>query len=95
MKGRTTMATESVTLELDEAAARIFKEATPEQRRSLEALVSLHLLEASASRQSLRELMDTVGQQAEARGLTEERLQELLREARKHASRTSGRDAQV
>jgi hypothetical protein len=75
------MATESVTLELDEAAARIFKEATPEQRRSLEALVSLHLLEAATSRQSLRELMDTVGQQAEARGLTEERLQELLREA--------------
>jgi hypothetical protein len=75
------MATESVTLELDEAAARLFKEASPEQRRNLEALVSLHLLEAATSRQSLRELMDTVGKQAEARGLTEERLQELLREA--------------
>lgn len=75
------MATEPVTLELDEAAARIFKEATPEQRRSLEALVSLHLLEAATSRQALRELMDIVGKQAEARGLTEERLQELLREA--------------
>src|SRR5262245_51474990 len=49
------MATEPVTLELDEAAARVFKEASPEQRRSLEALVSLHLLEAATSRQSLRE----------------------------------------
>jgi hypothetical protein len=38
------MATEPVTLELDEAAARVFKEASPEQRRKLEALVSLHLL---------------------------------------------------
>jgi hypothetical protein len=75
------MATESVTLDLDEAAARLFKEATPEQRRGLEALVSLHLLEAATSRQSLRELMDIVGQRAQARGLTEERLQELLREA--------------
>jgi hypothetical protein len=75
------MATELVTLELDEAAARVFKEATPEQRRKLEALVSLHLLEAATSRQSLRELMDTVGKQAQERGLTEERLQELLREA--------------
>ena len=44
MRGRTTMATVSVTLDLDEAAARILKEATPEQRRSLEALVSLHPL---------------------------------------------------
>ena len=47
----------------------------------LEALVSLHLLEA-ATAPSLRELMDTVGKQAEERGLTEERLQELLREAK-------------
>ena len=75
------MATEPVTLELDEAAARIFKEASPEMRRNLEALVSLHLLETAMSRQSLGELMDTVGKQAEERGLTEERLQELLREA--------------
>jgi hypothetical protein len=76
------MATEPVTLELDEAAARVFKNASPEQRRKLEALVSLHLLEAATSRQSLRELMDTVGQQAQEQGLTEERLQELLREAK-------------
>jgi hypothetical protein len=75
------MATEPVTLELDEAAARIYKNASPEQRRKLEALVSLHLLEATMSRQSLRELMDTVGKQAQEQGLTEERLQELIREA--------------
>ena len=75
------MATEPVTLELDEAAARVFKEATPEMRRKLEALVSLHLLEAATSRRSLRELMDTVGKQAEDRGLSVERLQELLHEA--------------
>jgi hypothetical protein len=75
------MATEPVTLELDEAAARIYKNASPEQRRKLEALVSLHLLEATMSRQSLRELMDTVGKQAHEQGLTEERLQELIREA--------------
>jgi hypothetical protein len=35
----------------------------------------------AASRQSLRELMDTVGKQAQEQGLTEERLQELIREA--------------
>jgi hypothetical protein len=47
----------------------------------LAAPSDLHLLEAATSRKSLRELMDTVGKQAEERGLTEERLQELLREA--------------
>jgi hypothetical protein len=75
------MATEPVTLEIDEAAARVFKNASPEQRRQLEALVSLHLLEAATSRQSLRELMDSVSQHAQERGLTEEILQEILAEA--------------
>jgi hypothetical protein len=75
------MATEPVTLEVDEAAARVFKNASPEQRRKLEALVSLYLLEAATSRQSLRALMDTIGQRAQERGLTEELLQEILAEA--------------
>jgi hypothetical protein len=75
------MATEPITVEVDEAAARVFKNASPEERRTLEALVSLQLLEASTPRQSLRELMDTVSQRAQERGLTEEILQEILKEA--------------
>jgi hypothetical protein len=75
------MATEPITLEVDEAAARVFKNASPEERRTLEALVSLQLLEASTPRQSLRELMDIVSQRAQERGLTEEILQEILKEA--------------
>ena len=75
------MATVPVTLELDEAAARVFKNASPEERRTLEALVSLQLLEASTPRQSLRELMDSISQHAQERGLTEEILQEILKEA--------------
>jgi hypothetical protein len=75
------MATVPVTLELDEAAARVFKNASPEERRTLEALVSLQLLEASTPRQSLRELMDIISQRAQERGLTEEILQEILKEA--------------
>lgn len=75
------MATEPITVEVDEAAARIFKNASPEERRTLEALVSLQLLEASTPRQSLRELMDIISQRAQERGLTEEILQEILKEA--------------
>jgi hypothetical protein len=75
------MATEPITVEVDEAAARVFKNASPEERRTLEALVSLQLLEASTPRQSLRELMDTISQRAQERGMTEEILQEILKEA--------------
>jgi hypothetical protein len=75
------MATEPITIEVDEAAARVFKNASPEERRTLEALVSLQLLEASTPRQSLRELMDIISQRAQERGLTEEILQEILKEA--------------
>jgi hypothetical protein len=75
------MATEPITLDVDEAAARIFKNASPEERRTLEALVSLQLLEASTPRQSLRELMDIISQRAQERGLTEEILAEILKEA--------------
>jgi hypothetical protein len=75
------MATEPITIEVDEAAARVFKNASPEERRTLEALVSLQLLEASTPRQSLRELMDAISQRAQERGLTEEILQEILKEA--------------
>ena len=75
------MATEPITIEVDEAAARVFKNASPEERRTLEALVSLQLLEASTPRQSLGELMDIISQRAQERGLTEEILQEILKEA--------------
>ena len=75
------MATEPITMEIDEAAARVYKNASPEQRRKLEVLVSLQLLEVATPTMSLRELMDAVGQRAQARGLTEARLQELLAEA--------------
>ncbi|HKV85616.1 MAG TPA: hypothetical protein VJN88_13755 [Ktedonobacterales bacterium] len=75
------MATEPITVEVDEAAARVFKNASPEERRTLEALVSLQLLEASTPRQSLRELMDTISQHAQERGLTEEILRAILVDA--------------
>jgi hypothetical protein len=80
-EGRITMATEPITVEVDEAAARVFKNASPEERRQLAALVSVQLLAVSPPIQRLRELMDAVGQRAQAHGLTEERLREILAEA--------------
>lgn len=75
------METASITIQVDEEAARIFQNATPDEQRKLAVLVSLQLLEAARSTQSLRELMDTIGQRAQERGLTEKRLQEILAES--------------
>lgn len=72
------MATEPITIQVDESAARIFKNATPEERRKLEALLSLQLLEAGASGTPLRDVMRMISERAQQRGLTEEKLQELL-----------------
>ncbi len=74
------MTTGSITLQVDEEAARIYQNASPEVQRKLAALVSLQLLEAAHSTLSLREVMDTIGQHAQERGLTEERLQDILAE---------------
>jgi hypothetical protein len=72
------MTTQPITIHVDESAARIFKNATPEERRKLEALISLQLLDAGAPGLPLRDLMQMISQRAQARGLTEEKLQELL-----------------
>lgn len=72
------MATQPITIQVDESAARIFENATPEERRKLEALLSLQLLEAGAPGAPLRDLMGMISERARERGLTEERLQELL-----------------
>ncbi|HEX9412871.1 MAG TPA: hypothetical protein VF916_05160 [Ktedonobacterales bacterium] len=75
------MATEPLTIQVDEEAARAFKEASPEEQRKLEAIVSLQLIEATKPSTSSRNLMQTISQRARERGLTPERLQELLDEA--------------
>ncbi len=72
------MPTQPIIIQVDEPAARIFESASPEERRKLEALLSLQLLEAGAPGTSLRDLMRTLSQRAQERGLTEEKLQELL-----------------
>ena len=73
------MAMVPITVYVDEEAARIFNAASPDERRKLEALVSLQLLDVAARQEgSLREVMQRISERAQARGLTEEKLQELL-----------------
>jgi hypothetical protein len=72
------MATEPITVHVDAEAARVFKAASPDERRKLEALLSLQLLEAAKPELSLRELMRRISQRVQERGLTEDQLRELL-----------------
>jgi hypothetical protein len=74
------MATESVTIELDADAARVFRDAPPEERRKLAALVSLRLLEAARDPRPLAEVMSEISRNAQARGLTPEILRAILDE---------------
>jgi hypothetical protein len=76
------MATEPITLNVDSEAARVFNAASPDERRKLEALVSLQLLDvASKPNESLREVMRRISERVQERGLTEELLREMLDDA--------------
>ena len=75
------MGTANITIEVDEAAARAFAEASPSERKKLQLLLSLRLQElTSGSGKSLQAVMDEIGAAAEARGLTPEVLKTLLRD---------------
>ena len=73
--------TASITIEVDEAAARAFAEASPGEQQKLQILLSLRLQELTATPgKSLQAVMDEIGSAAEARGLTPEILETLLRD---------------
>lgn len=72
-------ATEPITINVDPEAARIFKNASPEQRRKLEVLISLQLRSSSQQpERSLTEVMDEIGRKAQERGLTPQILDVIL-----------------
>ena len=75
------MGTASINIEVDEAAARAFAEASPAEQEKLQLLLSLRLQELTASPGgSLQTAMDEISRKAEARGLTPEILETLLRD---------------
>lgn len=75
------MATANILIEVDEAAARAFAEASPEEQQKLQLLLNLRLQELTATPgRTLQEVMDDISRAAETRGLTPEILETLLRE---------------
>ena len=75
------MATETIALEVDADTARAFSEASAGERRKLQLLLSLRLRELTVRPvRSLKEVMDEISRNAEARGLTPDTLKSLQRD---------------
>ena len=72
------MTTIPITIQVDPPAARAFASVTPEMRRKLETLLSLRLLEATRTPESLARVMSEISCNAQARGLTPDMLPDLL-----------------
>jgi hypothetical protein len=71
--------TSTISIEVDANAARAFREASAEEQRKLQLLLSLRLRELTAGPpRPLKEIMDEIGTEAETRGLTPEILESLL-----------------
>jgi hypothetical protein len=75
------MATAPITIEVDEESAKAFTQASSEEQRKMQLLLSLRLRELIAKpRKSLKGLMDEIGAEAEARGITPEILDSILQD---------------
>jgi hypothetical protein len=70
----------TISIQVSEEAARVYQEAPESMRRKLDMLLSLRLMEVSRIDQSLEEIMSEISRNAQRRGLTPEKLDELLNE---------------
>ncbi len=69
----------TITIPLDADTARIYSGASAEDQRKLRLLLSLWLREFVISPTPLKVIMDEISEKAQARGLTPEILESLLR----------------
>ena len=78
------MATATLTIQVSEEAARAFAQVTPEDRRKIQLLLDLRLRDLTIPplpQKSLQSIMDEIGKNAAARGLTPAILESLLDDA--------------
>ena len=74
------METRPITIRVDLEAAQIFEEAPEEEKRKIEALLSLKLTETTREKRALESVMTDISQKAQERGLTPEILDSILNE---------------
>lgn len=74
------METKTITIRVNAEVARMFEAASEEQRRKLEALLSLKLSDVTRNKRTVEEIMSEISRNAQARGLTPEILNSILDE---------------
>ena len=70
--------TEQITVSVDSNVAERYRSASDEERRKLDLLVNLRLLDATQPGKSLRDVMREISRNAQRRGMTPEVLQSIL-----------------
>ncbi len=76
------MVNPTITIPLDPQTAQAYNSASAEEKRKMQALLGLWLRELARNEQrSLQQILDEAGRKAQARGLTPEMLESLLKGA--------------
>ena len=70
---------QTISIQVSSEAAQAFLGASEEERKKLELLVSLRLLEVVRARKPLEYVMREISRSAQARGLTPEILDDILK----------------
>jgi hypothetical protein len=73
-------AMQTISVRVSPEAAKAYRNASEPERKKMELLLSLRLLEVSRARQPLEEVMRGISRSAQERGLTPEILDELLKD---------------
>jgi hypothetical protein len=74
------MTTETISIQVSPEMARTYRNADGDSRRKIDFLIDLWLRDRLDSKESLRDLMNEIGRNARARGLTPEILEAILNE---------------
>ncbi len=72
------METKPLTIRVTLEATRTYESASEEERRKLDALISLRLSQLSRDKRPLEEIMSEISRKAQERGLTPEKLDAML-----------------
>lgn len=74
------MQTQQITIQVTPEAAGVYESASEQERRQLDALLSLRLTEARQTSRSIEEIMRDATAEARESGLTEDILDQMLSE---------------
>ena len=74
------MDTQEITIHVTPQAATIYQSASQQERRKLDALLSLRLSESAEPSRTIQDIMREASQEAKQHGLTEDILKEILDE---------------